>query len=49
MSDLKDFVIENGVLTKYVGTEKEVVIPNSVTKIGERAFCRCENLTAGCN
>ena len=37
MSDLKDFVIENGVLTKYVGKDTDVVIPDKVTKI-DRAF-----------
>ena len=34
----KDFLIENGILVKYTGTEKIVVIPDSVTTIGEEAF-----------
>lgn len=33
-----DFVIENGVLTKYNGTEKNIVIPDGVTSIGNNAF-----------
>ena len=44
MSDIKDFVIENGVLTKYVGKGGDVVIPNGVTSIGEWAFKFCKNL-----
>ena len=32
------FEIENGVLKKYTGTAKEVVIPNIVTAIGNSAF-----------
>ena len=46
MSDLKDFVIENGVLKKYVGQGSEVVIPDSVTSIGNSAFYNCKKLTA---
>lgn len=34
----KDFTIKNGVLIKYNGTKKNVVIPNSVKKIGVDAF-----------
>ena len=43
MSNTHDFVVENGVLTKYVGSAKEVSIPNGITEIGEFAFC--ENRT----
>lgn len=38
MSDLKDFVIENGVLTEYVGNGGDVVIPKGVTKIYQKVF-----------
>lgn len=38
MSNASDFVIENGVLTKYLGREKEVTIPEGVTAIGQGAF-----------
>lgn len=37
----RDFVIENGVLIKYVGTEDYVIIPEEVTAIGEEAFRNC--------
>jgi hypothetical protein len=36
--EYKDFIIENGVLIKYVGTERDVTIPEFVTEIGENAF-----------
>ena len=38
MSNTSDFIIENGVLTKYVGPGGDVVIPEGVTEIGEGAF-----------
>ena len=33
-----DFDIQNGVLVKYKGRRKNVIIPNNVTEIGDRAF-----------
>lgn len=33
-----DFVVEDEVLTSYTGKEEVVVIPDGVTKIGDRAF-----------
>ena len=45
MSDIKDFVIENGVLKKYKGNDAEVVIPDGVTSIGSGVFSECINLT----
>ena len=38
MSNPNDFVIENGVLTKYIGSGGDVVVPDGVTEIGENAF-----------
>ena len=37
-----DFVIENGVLTKYTGPGGDVVIPDGVTEIGDGAFRRTD-------
>lgn len=45
MSNANDFIFENGVLTKYVGTEKEVVIPEGTLSIGAYAFCENGKLT----
>ena len=42
MSSASDFIIENGVLTKYVGPGGDVVIPEGVTEIGDHAFCTVE-------
>ena len=44
MNDL--FEIEQGVLKKYKGKESVVIIPNSVTTIGFRAFRGCTVLTS---
>lgn len=41
-----DFVIENGVLKKYTGTSADVIIPDGVTEIGDRAFCGCSSLSS---
>ena len=38
MSSMNDFVIENGVLKKYVGPGGDVVVPEGVIEIGENAF-----------
>ncbi len=40
-----DFIIENGVLTKYTGNGGDVVIPDGVTSIGQDAFRDCTGLT----
>ena len=39
-----DFVIENGVLVKYTGKSSNVIIPDTVTVIGENAFFQCETI-----
>ncbi len=44
MSNASDFVIENGVLTKYVGSGGNVVVPKGVTVIGEEAFSNDKNV-----
>ena len=44
MSNASDFVIENGVLKKYVGSGTKVVIPEGVTEIGRSAFFECKGL-----
>ena len=44
MSNASDFVIENGVLEKYVGPGGDVVVPEGVTSIGDWAFEDCEKL-----
>lgn len=38
------FVIENGILKKYRGTDSHVVIPDSVTALGDYAFHYCSDL-----
>lgn len=39
-----DFVIENGVLKEYKGTDENVVIPNGVTEIGYGVFRENDNI-----
>ena len=46
MSNINDFVIENGVLKEYKGQGGDVVIPEGVTSIGYRAFYYCSSLTS---
>ena len=38
MNNKTDFVIEDGVLIKYLGNDSEVVIPSGITSIGRDAF-----------
>ena len=46
MSNTSDFIIENGVLKKYVGPGGDVVIPDGVTAIGVQAFSECITVTS---
>ena len=38
---MNDFIIENGILTKYQGPGGDVVIPDGVTRIDSFAFSDC--------
>ena len=38
---MSDFIIKNGILQKYTGNEENVIIPDTVTVIGEAAFEGC--------
>ena len=46
MSNASDFIIENGVLKKYVGPGGDVVIPDGVNEIGYNAFEAAKKLRA---
>ena len=44
MTAASDFVIKNGVLTDYTGSGGNVVIPDTVTSIGDDVFFECTSL-----
>ena len=44
MTAASDFVIKNGVLTEYTGSGGNVVIPDTVTSIGDTVFFECTSL-----
>ena len=46
MSNTNDFFIENGILIKYIGNKKDVVIPDGVTSIRYSAFEYCTSLAS---
>ena len=41
-SEQSEFIIENGVLTRYVGTAEHVVVPEGVTEIAMYGFSGCQ-------
>lgn len=45
MTNVKDFIIKDGVLVKYTGRAMEVAIPDGVTEIGDIALCHRACLT----
>ena len=49
MSNINDFVIENGVLKEYQGQGGDVVIPEGVTSIGASALTGCSSLASDVN
>ncbi len=42
----EEFVVESGVLVRYEGTKKEIVVPKGVSVIGERAFADHSGITS---
>ena len=42
---MRDFIICDEVLIKYIGRDKKVVIPDNVTMIGDEAFSECRWIT----
>lgn len=48
MSNVSDFIIENGVLTKYVGPGGDVMIPEGVTQIDQCVFERNNTICSVC-
>ena len=45
MSNASVFIIQNGVLKKYVGPGGDVVVPEGITAIGNGAFRGCKSVT----
>lgn len=46
MNSMSDFVIKDGVLEKYVGSDGNVIIPNGVKEIGKAAFFCLDTITS---
>lgn len=45
-TEINGFVIEDGVLVKYAGTDEKIVVPSEVTSIGKKAFYNCSNVSS---
>ena len=43
---MSNFNIKNGVLEEYTGKDADVIIPDGVTEIGNKAFYGCSSLTS---
>lgn len=39
MNNISDFIIEDGILKKYIGKERNIIIPEEIVGIGDAAFC----------
>ena len=46
VNDGSGFIIDDNLLVEYIGDGGEVIIPNGVTIIGERAFYECDKVTS---
>lgn len=46
MAYIGDFLVENGVMRRYIGIGGDVVIPDCVTEIGESSFINCSGVTS---
>ena len=44
IDDIQDFLIEEGVLIKYIGESENIIIPSNVQSIGIGAFWNCMSL-----
>lgn len=44
MSNASDFVIERGILKRFMGTDTHVIVPDGVKAIGNYAFRRCQKI-----
>lgn len=45
-ADENGFIVENGVLTGYTGTAVNVIIPNTITSIGDRVFAENKSISS---
>lgn len=48
MNNLNDFIIEDGVLIRYIGNGGKVVIPEEVTCVARRAFRQSFSVESVC-